>query len=241
VKTILSLSLSLLLAIPLQAQIATGSYKDCGNNGGSGTLTCSFTNTAGNTIIFCGVGDSTGGADDAQVPQYNGVSAVLTDHQNPLAASNNRIIYTYILPSAATGTHNVTWTSSTNHFLIMGVGSYQSAATTAQPDNHSATTNNTNGTPFNSSLTTNADNSWVVVCVAGLTAAVSTGLTARTNDGSFGTWALGDSNGVVHPAGSFSFTTTGSGGAYILDDNVSIKPPSSAVAPKKITVLGIGD
>lgn len=34
-----------------------------------------------------------------------------------------------------------------------------------------------------------------------------TGLTRRTTDATFGSWGLFDSNGVIHPAGSFSGTT----------------------------------
>jgi hypothetical protein len=211
--------------------IAAGSFLDCGNNNGTGTLTCTFNNVAGNVMIFCGIGDETGGADDAQVPTYNGVSASLTN-KTTTSGGNNRMQYSYILPSPATGSHTVSWPSTTNHFLLMGVGTYTGASTSGQPDAHSATNSGADSASFSSSLTTVTDNSWVIVCSGTNTMAAGAGVTQRAIDGMYDTWVLGDSNGVVHPAGSYAFTTTGNSsiGYWIVDGNIAIKPPGSAPA-----------
>lgn len=209
--------------------IGFGSAIDLGNNGGSGALSGAFNNVAGTVMWIGGVGDSCGsGADDVIAPTYNGVSATLVAKRTPASATSNRMAYLYCLNNPATGSHTLSVTSTTNHFLLFGAVTYTGAATTGQPDASAVSDSGANSASWPSALVTNADNCWVICLATQVNVpGAGTGFTQRTKDAAFGTWQLGDSNGVITPAGSFSQTTTAGGGSWIFHIQASIAPPAA--------------
>lgn len=238
----------LLLPQTTAAQIAFDAAVDGGNNSGAtNSLTFSHTVTGTLPILFaCVVGDTIGGADDITGVTYNTVAMTLADKFTAALASNNRYAYLYWLIAPATGAHNVVVTSTGTHFLLAGAASYTGAKATGQLDAHSATDSGGAASTLTSSLTTIADNAWTVLCEEGTSAGgdptAGTGLTRRAAEGSFSTWGLFDSNGVVHPAGSYSMRTDRvAGAAYISHLKASIVPDTGGAATVvRGPLVGIG-
>jgi hypothetical protein len=207
---------------------------DAATDGGVVTatsLTWSHTCTGSNLILLVGFnGSSAGGTDDITGVTYNGVSMTLAAKKDP--TGGDRILYVYYLIGPATGAHNVVISASSSHNLSGGAVSYTGALQSGQPDN--TTTNvevSSSSKTLTTSLTTVADNCWTVLlegcydASAGPTA--GTGATRRIFDGNFGAWGLFDSNGLIHPAGSYSMTTNRSAdpfGLLIAHVMVSIAP-----------------
>ena len=91
--------------------------------------------------------------------------------------------------------------------------SYTGAGQTGVPDAYTATHGNASGGTYSVSLTTIADNSWVVMGALddhGSTTGVGSGTTQRAIDGE-NAEELVDSNGPVSPAGSKTLNVTGEG------------------------------
>lgn len=142
-----------------------------------------------------------------------------------VAASNTgNSAVLYALASPATGSNNIVITLSASRDIDMGAASYTGTSLTGQPD---ATTTATvsSGTSITETLTTLADNCWVVGTCGnqrGMTA--STGCTLRS--GVVGGGIYFDSNGAVTPAGSYSMTQTMSSGSAA-GVSMSLFPASS--------------
>ena len=227
------LILLLVLTIPCLGAIAYDSSVDLGNNGGStNSLSGLFNNVAGTTMAVCLVGDSFGGNDDITGITYNGASLSFVDKIVSGVTSPNRFVYLYVLNNPSTGSHSVLINATNSHYLIAGAASWSGTATAGQPDVHTPSISTAASSSYASSLTTSANNSWVALCEGGYdggTAPVAgTGSTRRTYDATFGIWGIFDSNSDVTPAGSYSMTTTYTGGVNpIVHLMFSLKPPTS--------------
>lgn len=195
--------------------IAFNNAVDGGDNGGTGSLTFSFTRASSPTglLIVPIVGDIQGGVDDISSVTFDGVSLSLLAKLVASMGPDNRFLYFYYgLFSAHSGAHNVVITSSSNHHLLGGAADYTGVKQTSQPDASNTHIGSGSINSLTSSITTINDNSWVIVAEcgggSGFPPTVGIGATTRrTFDGASGTWGLFDSGGAVTPAGSYSFLT----------------------------------
>lgn len=227
---------------------------DAASDGGAITATSlswSHTCTGANRILFVGFnGDNSGGADDITGVTYNSVAMTLAVKKiNP--TSGDRNLYLYYLIAPATGSHTVTISASGSHNLSGGALSYTGAKQSSQPD---ATTTNVEVSSASKTLTTAIvtvnDNSWSVLlegCFDGSSGPIAgTGATLRQLDtiSTFGAWGLFDSNAAIHPAGSYSMTTTRTSdpfGLCIVHVVASFQPDTgAAVVTHFLGTLGCG-
>lgn len=198
-----------------RSAIAFVAGADLGNNSGSSnSLTSSFAGGTGSNLIdFYGiVGDTFGGHDDITSVAFNGTNATFVCKITSGTTSPNRFAYLYVLVNPSSGTHNLVVSCTNSHYILAGAVRYSGAKQSGQPDNSNPTISGTASNSYGSSLTTVADNSWVVCFAAGYDngniPGAGTGSTRRCYEGAFGTWGFFDSNAVITPAGSYSMTTT---------------------------------
>lgn len=184
-------------------------YSATTSGSGSGTsVTYSHTVSGSDTILFVSAFAPYPSTGSTTGVTYAGVAMTKVDSNKPQANWDYSLWY---LVNPAAGANNVVCTSSTSvsgsFYMSMAV-SYTGASQTGQPDASGKA--NGSSTTLNQSVTTVADNSWVIG--AGMSGAgtptASTGVTSR-NSQTF--CRIGDSNGPKTPAGSYSMTyTTGS-------------------------------
>jgi hypothetical protein len=214
---------------------------DNATDGGNATATSlTFSHTCGSgssRVLLVGFnGDSIGGADDITGVTYGGVS------MSPLAkvtvaASGDRITYMYGLIAPATGANNVIISASSSHVLQGGASSYTGAKQTGLPDATNTNVSSAGATSLDTSVTTVADNAWIVLvenCYNfGEAPIAGAGTQRRVFDGTNGGWGLFDSNGPFTPAGSHSIGTTRSSNPFnlaIIHVAVSIAPDTGGGA-----------
>lgn len=177
-------------------------------NGSGSSVTYSHTCSGSDRILFVSAFAPYPGTGSTTGVTYGGVAMTKVDSNKPQANWDFSLWY---LVNPASGANNVVCTSSgsvsgTNYNSL--AVSYTGASQTGQPDG-SAKANGAS-TTLNQSVTTTADNSWVVgAAISGAGApTASTGVTSR---GNIGFCRIGDSNAPKTPAGSYSMTyTTGS-------------------------------
>ncbi len=177
---------------------------------------------------------------------YNGVGATKIDLQDD-SGTNNRITELWYLIAPATGTHDVvvTYANEPSDFFSVGVTTYTGAKQTAQPD---ASGKNTSGasnvTSMAKSITTIADNCWIVGAASNLANGTLTvgdsGTTLRQSIyqrtvGGYELFQL-DSNGAKTPAGSYStgINWVGNAQANIVVASIA---PSVASGPTNLKSL----
>jgi hypothetical protein len=227
----------LLAGHPALAQIAYRNSADLGDNNGSGTISVAYTVNAASNLLVVGVaGDVQFGADDVQVPTFNGVAMTLIAKETGSGCNTDRILYLYYLLAPATGAHTLTITSTANHYLLAGAADYSGVKQSGQPDASVSSCDTTIENNYISSITTVADNSWPIMFGGsggtGGSPACSAGATLRTSGAHFGDWLICDSS-AIHPAGSHSMTAT-------LGDNTGTTAQSRIIASFAPTVAGGG-
>jgi hypothetical protein len=217
---------------------------DGGNNGGT-TNSLSFNhlivNGSGGLLIVSFLGDVITGSDDITSVTFNSVAMTLVQKWTGTGGVNaNRFFYVYILANAPTGTHSVAISSTANHYLIGLAASYSSAATSGQPDASQVFTSS-NSSPYATSLSSVADNCWMILCAGGSGEAASTGSTKRVVGSAFNEPGIFDSNGPIHPAGSYSMSTTSNSGT-VNDVHImlSIAPSGTVTVLHTLSLLGVG-
>ncbi len=171
------------------------------------SLTFSHTCSGVNRLLIVGIDTTT--VDDITSVTYAGVAMTLACKVQGGAANNDVWNYLYYLVAPATGANNIVISKSSSTIIVAASVSYTGVKQTGQPD---ATQTKFAGVAGSETITitTVADNSWVVIwgrTQNSITA--GTNVTARVGTGT--TILLGDSNGVVHPAGSFGQTLTDAG------------------------------
>jgi hypothetical protein len=215
--------------------IAFDTAIDGGNNTGMG-LSWSFTCTGSlGYLLACFAGDVIGGADDISSVTYNGVAMTLLQKITSTIGTGQRYGYIYGLAGPATGAHTLAITCASSHLLQGGSASYTGVKQTTQPD--ATLADSAAGTSLTSSITTVTDNDWVVLFEGGYDGGTppvaGAGATRRAFDTSNGAWGIFDSNGVVHPAGSYSMTTTRGSDPFLLGIDhilVALKPDTGGGA-----------
>jgi hypothetical protein len=198
-----------------RSAIAFVAGADLGNNSGSSnSLTSSFAGGTGSNLIdlYGIVGDAFGGHDDITSVKLNGTSATFVDKIVSGTTSPNRFVYLYVLVNPTSGTSNLVVQCTNSHYILAGAVRYSGAKQSSQPDAHNPSLSSAASNSYASSLTTSANNAWVVCFAGGYDGGnmpgAGTGSTRRCFEGAFGTWGFFDSNSAITPAGSYSMTTT---------------------------------
>jgi hypothetical protein len=160
------------------------------------TLTWSHTCTGSDRLLVVGL-FSLGASTPPTGVTYNGVSMTLAGQID--TDSSTYTLSLWVLINPATGSNSITATWASSRGLINGVAtSYTGANQTTQPN--VSTTNSNTGTSLTTSVTTTANNCWLVGYYR---AAASTAWTGGTNGTirqggkSDGALALADSNGAL--------------------------------------------
>lgn len=214
---------------------------DTGNNGASDsgtTNTFSFTCTGSNLLLWV-MPASDSSSDTISSVTYNTVGMTQSPNGN-IDCPFGGWQYLYYLAAPATGAHNVvsTWSGSVGSDVI--AVSYSGCGQTGIPDNSAKVTEIVADGSRELSLTTVADNCWTLAAgqVNTGTPGVGVGTTLRASCNRTLALVLGDSNGVIHPAGSntleITSTTLAVSIAIIM---VSFAPPASTSISKVDSVV----
>lgn len=182
----------------------------------STSLTYSHTCTGTNLVLIVSV-FTTGisGRDSISGVTFNTVGMTLVDKQQN--AAGDAYGYTFILVAPATGAHNVVVSASESATIRSDAISYTGAKQSGQPDSHGKKT--TSGTPtITNAVTTNSPQCWMIVAASGHDIGAPQGQTNVTiRENSTGVISIGDSNGFIDPAQSFSQTLTVGGSNEIFN------------------------
>lgn len=180
------------------------------NGGASATLTFSHTCSGSNRILFVNTGCHTSVATITGVT-YNGVA--MTSVIAPITSPDNFYMRLWYLLAPATGANNIVVTASATDGIAAQAASYTGAAQTTL-DATASTTQNSTGS-FTQSLTTVADNCWIVwgnYRGSSMTAGANT--VVRQQDGVQYGNAICDTNSAQTPAGSKSMNCTAASGNW---------------------------
>lgn len=195
------------------------------SNSGS-TLTIAQTCTGSNRLLFAGFW-TTGTSIPTDVA-YNGTEMTkITNSDTGFATPVH--LYLYYLVAPTSGTHNLVVTQTGSSFLYGSTASYTGVS---QLNPVEVAKNATGGTALTTSLTTIADNCWVVGFAAFQsstnTFTGSNGTTVRSFESSV--WnGICDNNAAITPAGSASLTANRGNAGSIGIVMASIKPALTTV------------
>ena len=221
------------------------------------SVTFSHTCTGSNLILIAAVSAAVNNSSQVvSTITYAGAGMTKIDSQLD-TATNFRHTELWYLIAPATGANNVivTYGVEPSDFFSVGVASYTGVKQSGQPD---ASGKNTSGasnvTAMSKSITTVADNCWIVGAASNL----SNGTSNTADSGSFlrqsiyervaggrELWQL-DSNGAKTPAGSFSQGWTWTTGAQAnivvasISPSADVTPPPSVPGAVKPTSLLMG-
>lgn len=210
--------------------------------GGAGRTTLSWTSptvTGSNTIGIVSFYTEDGTATDRVTGVTWGGNA-MTLGTKQLRANNigyNQIWWILNPSSAAT----VTITTSVSSYIDGGFAHYYTdAKQSSQPDAiASKATTSTN--VITQSVTTVADNCWVVMGGISDNGGVSAGAGMTSRATQSAAFIAGDSNSAKTPAGSYSMTMNGTGNGNQTIVMMSISPTGiTAAIPSTLMLLGIG-
>lgn len=169
----------------------------------------SYTCTGSNLVLFAGIfAGHVGVTNDCTGVTYNGVSMTkIAESRDTGSGSQGAWQSLWYLLNPATGSNTLAASFSNSDGSIIGGASYTGVKQSGMPD---ASNTNTGTLPLTTSVTTVADNCWTILTVRPVgTCSAGTGSTQRENQGAGG-YAIFDSNGVIHPAGSTSMGVNGS-------------------------------
>lgn len=182
-------------------------YDTSTNGGFSGgpTLTISHTITGSNPYLTVAQLGPVSGTNDVTSMTWNTTEVMAT--AAGIRIPSDRFTALWHLMAPSTGAHSVVATF-TGGFIVASSSSYSGVAQTGQPD--ASNTNSGTGTAtLTVSVTTIADNCWLIGSLANAASSegAGTGTTARQNPAGAG-YGLFDSNGPKSPAGSYSLQGT---------------------------------
>lgn len=177
---------------------------DRATNGSNSTgTTASFSHICSGTnrILFVGINIDSG--DLVTSVTYNGVAMTLVDKTANSDSTTWNYLYYLLTPATATNTVAMTFSSSCTQRSV--AVSYRGVKQTGQLDAKGIAT--ATGTSVSRALTTIANNCWMVSFVGneGQNPSAGAGSTQRAQTS---VATIGDSNGVITPAGSYSMSWT---------------------------------
>ena len=167
------------------------------------SLTYSHTCTGSNLILWVAI-DTDTATDVVTGVSYNSIALTKTDNKVTGGAAN-RQCYLYYLIAPATGANNINITISGTHDIHAESTSYTGALQSGVPDAHTTSAVASPATSETTALVTVADNCWMVSALS-TPSGIPTGGTNNTARQTQNTSGIGDSNGVITPAGSLSMT-----------------------------------
>jgi hypothetical protein len=176
-----------------------------GASAASQTISYTVGSTANAFLTVTFVSNQTG-SDDVTSVTYNGVA--MTQQQKVTTNGNARWSYYLFIASPDGSAHNLVINYSPNDSSKGVIASWNGA----KQSGLDASTNRSNTTgPFNDAITTVADNSWTLLDLVSIDGnwTVGSGSNNVIGSGASST-AIFDSNGVIHPAGSNTMTSTNS-------------------------------
>ena len=175
---------------------------------GATSLSYSHTCTGSNLILFVGINLFNPGSDLVTGVTYGGVALTQLTKQNAQGSE----VYLYYLIAPTTGANNIVISTSSSVDIRSISASYTGVIQITSIDN--STVNNANASTITTSLTTINNNCWMISFIADSTARIpsaGTGVTSRNTNADVSN--LGDSNGNITPAGSYSMTWNDTGTA----------------------------
>lgn len=186
------------------------------------SVTYSHTVTGSNPgiIIMVMIGDVNGGAGTVTGVTYAGSAAAQTQTWGP---TGGRKMDMWDKTATATGANNVVVSYGNSVYSDVNSLSYSGVDQTNLED---TSTQSNGASPRTVSITTTADNCWLVGSASDLGTGPATASTGTTSRGTAGAMRIGDSNGAKTPAGSHSMAWTGSGTINAL--MIAVKPAASA-------------
>lgn len=196
---------------PFRFAIAFDNAAKVANGSSVSSLSGAYTVTGSNPIIFASCWGAVGSPSVTGIT-YNSVSMTKVADENIPA---DRGYSVFILPSPATGSN--TLIASGSSLFILDGASYSGAKQTSQPDAFN-TGSWSSANSFTSTVTTIANNCWMIVMFktsSGNAPSNGTGTTVRLNDGNGG---IADSGGGVSPGSNslvVNFTVADQGGYVI--------------------------
>uniref|UniRef100_A0A6H1ZT25 Uncharacterized protein n=1 Tax=viral metagenome TaxID=1070528 RepID=A0A6H1ZT25_9ZZZZ len=202
------------------------------------TLTWSHICTGSDRLLVAGI---YAGADSTMSVTYGGVSMTQINRLLMTGAAAGQYIYLFYLLSPATGANNVVSTSGTAVGMYGAGSSYAGAKQSAQPDASATQATATSQTTLTTSLTTVADNCWVVGhAYSGNAVTAGTNTTLRT--GSVTALRMLDTNAAQTPAGSHSIQTTQTPAEFIGHCIASFAPIVSTTTKfnSNLSMLNVG-
>ncbi len=202
------------------------------------SLTYSHTCTGSFRILWVGVYINTN-TDDVTGVTYNGVA--MTRANSLLVAATATSNYLYYLVAPATGANNIVVSCGSSRRIVSTSSSYTGAKQTGQPDAQG--TNDSAGfvTSRAVSVTTSADNCWVVMSQSGNSngniPAAGSSTTSRVTEVDAGIAGMGffDGNAPKTPAGSSTLNTTMS--SDYVGSNIASFAPDTSAAPTNPSFL----
>lgn len=157
---------------------------------------------------------------------YNGTSLTFVNKVLMLGGAAGQYIHCYILINPTSGSNTLAVSSSTALNGYISAVSYTGTKQTGQPDGNN-TQSVLSTTSLTTSITTTADNCWLVG-YAYHNGAVVAGTNTTLRGGSATVLQAMDSNGPQTPAGSFSLNTTRSPADFAGHVMASLAPAVSA-------------
>lgn len=231
--------LFLLACLPAFGAISPGAPVNCGT--AATEIICAYTISGSNIIMFINIDADLVSADAScthvSSVTYNSVAATLIAK---VAPTGGRCVYGYYLVGASPGTANIDIKSTSANSLGAHAMYYTGAASVGQLDNSTSQVALT-GTNLTTSLTTVANNCWVVYMGSNVSGSnlAGAGMTMREGAGGFTASFIGDNNGAKTPPGSVSENVSQAGGTSTIWGVVmaSIVPSASSSGSIKHKVI----
>lgn len=194
----------------------------------STSLTYAFNNVAGDcVVVFCH--DTSGASSTVTGVTYGGVAMTQVGSAYR-GAGGGRWITAWILAAPATGSNNVVVSSSSSQNLRSSAYSY-SGVDQSTPLDANNTAESGTGTTWSNTLTTVADNAWMIVFgkdeTGNKTYSLSSSGIMRLAVDAGGHW-VADSNGAISPAGPTTLNGTNANSNTKHQIALSIKPAGGA-------------
>lgn len=178
-------------------------------SGTGSTLTVSHTTTGSNVGLAAGVFLTDSSSRTITSVTYNGVA--MTEQYQYINATNRRIGLFTLAVGAGVGAKNiiVTLSGAVSNGVALLATSYSGVAQTGTVDNKTKQDNSGTPSPLTATLTTVADNCWLIGMAATARAnSAGTSTTKRGGIANFDEYGAYDTNAAKTPAGSVSVQAT---------------------------------
>ena len=183
---------------------------DNGNGNSPQYFSTSVTATSSSNLLYINIEENGLSSTQCTGVSANGVAATKIDGINVGGVNFGYASNWYVM--GVGGKITLTWTGCRANQTNSGWALYTGVKGINQPDAH--LTNSAVASSLTTTTTTSADKSWVISSAYNVSGAMATssGITSRYI--AYGIIGLGDSNGPISPAGSYSMTWTANTGTW---------------------------